>query len=203
MLREIKKIFAAIFVGIIAVALCATPVNAISLTNLERVSEDSESIEINEATEGYDFDANFLAKNQELQYRATLINDEGNTIKIDNISLNESEYDFLEYSYDGINVDDTLSSGETKDITITVKTNSNDTAAVIEDYDLNIDYTIVEPVPDPDEPDTPNAPDTPEDGPETNPNTITTKNIITKTFDWWEHCYRSRNWCCSFPDCSK
>ena len=178
MLREIKKIFAAILVGIIAVALCATPVNAISLTNLERVSEDSESIEINEATEGYDFDANFLAKNQELQYRATLINDEGNTIKIDNISLNESEYDFLEYSYDGINVNDTLSSGETKDITITVKTNSNDTTTVVEDYDLNIDYTIVEPVPDPDEPDTP---DTPEDRPETNPNTITTKNIITKT----------------------
>ena len=84
----------------------------------------------------------------------------GNTritqIKITNISLNNSRYDFLEYSYDGISVDDVLEPGESKAITIAVRTNTNETSTVSEDYDLAISYTNISP--EPDDPDDPSVP---------------------------------------------
>lgn len=173
MFKRVKVILA----SFLATILWAAPTSAISLSSLEQISDASESIEINTPEEGYDFDANFLAKNQELAYKATIINDEALPIKIQSVDLNTSEYDFLEYSYDGIAVDDTLESGETKDIIVRVITNSNDTQTVNEDYNLSINYSQITPTPP--EPDTPE--DTPEDESTHNPETATTAIIKTTT----------------------
>ena len=168
------KRFGIFVVAAIATILWAFPVSAISLSSLEQISAPSENIEINEPESGYNFDANFLAKDQELIYSATITNDEDTEIKITNVSLNSSSYDFLEYSYDGISVDDVLEPGESKTITIAVRTNTNETSTVSEDYDLVINYANISPEPDdPDDPVTPDEPDTPEEQKDDNPNTAT------------------------------
>lgn len=186
--REIK-VFKGVrfFVAcVFASLLCSVSASAISLSSLEQISEPTEKIEINTPEEGYDFDANFLAKDQELQYKATIANDEELPVKIDSISLNESEYNFLEYSFEGIAVDDVIKVGETRDVFVIVKTNENDTSTVSEDYNLTLTYTQVKPEPQPgpqpgpeptpDDPDTPDTPDEPE-----NPETATTAVIKTGT----------------------
>jgi hypothetical protein len=147
MLKGIKTLIA----SVLAVALLASPASALTLSSLEKISSDSADIELNIPAEGYDFDATFLANNLELSYKATVENDEDLPIEIDAINLNSSEYDFLEYSYDGIEVGETIEIGESKKFTITVKTNTNSTQTVTEDYNLTLDYHKVSPTPEEDE----------------------------------------------------
>ena len=146
MFKGVKVFVASLF----AMLLCAAPASAISFSSLEQISEPTDNIEINTPEDGYAFDANFLAKNQELKYKTTLTNDESLPIKIENIDLNTSSYNFLEYSYDGISADDTIEAGATRDLIISVRTNSNDTSTVSEDYSLTTNYSQVQPEPDPD-----------------------------------------------------
>ena len=142
MLKKVKILLLSIFV---AAAFCAPNASALSVVSLEKTSEDTENIELNEPTEGYYFDANFLATEQTLTFKATIKNDDVNSIKINNVTLNESEHEFLEYSYDGIDIGEILQADSSKTFTITVKTNDKKPSTVTEDYDLNISYESIIP----------------------------------------------------------
>ena len=65
MFKGVKVFVASLF----AMLLCAAPASAISFSSLEQISEPTDNIEINTPEDGYAFDANFLAKNQELKYK--------------------------------------------------------------------------------------------------------------------------------------
>ena len=112
MLKGIKYFLASVFCAL--VFSCA-PTHALSVTSLERISPDSDQIEINEPSAGYSFDATFLDKNQTLSYNATITNETGGTAKIESINLTNSQHQFLEYSYSGLSIDGkTISSFETE-----------------------------------------------------------------------------------------
>ena len=180
MFKGVKVFVASLF----AMLLCAAPASAISFSSLEQISEPTDNIEVNTPEDDYAFDTNFLAKNQELKYKTTLTNDESLPIKIESIDLNTSSYNFLEYSYDGISADDTIETGATRDLIISVRTNSNDTSTVSEDYNLTINYSQVQPEPDPDpdpipDPDPTPDPDEPDADKPENPETATTAVVKT------------------------
>lgn len=172
--------------------------SALKLGELEPIYDSQSSIELNTPEEGYVFDATFLDKNQSLEYRATVTNDENRPLEITNITLNESEYDFLEYTYEGLSTGDILAPNESKDLSIFVKTNNNTTQTVDEDYNLNIEYIVSnpdprpepkpdptptpEPTPDPTPtPDPEPTPETPEEPSNENQNPNTNTGAIIKT----------------------
>ena len=185
-MRKIKKlgaIFAfAIFFSIFAQNFDA---HAIQQTELEPNFVASETIEINEAGEGYDFDVTLLDNNLEATYTTTVTNDSEKAIKIDSIDFHTSDYKFLEYDYDGISEGDEIASGESKVLTIKVSSNDKETQTVSEDYSLKVNYSEIDDPIDPDDPDTPEDQDTPEDpsDEEENPETISIKpNTIIALF---------------------
>ena len=138
--------------------------SALELTNLEPHYSDDSQIELLTPEDGYDFDANFLDNNQTLTYTATVRNDEDKAIKITAIDFTTSSFDFLDYSYDGIEIGSVIEANQSIDITITIQTNDQTTRTVDEDLSLNLNYQLIEnPVDptDPNQPETPENPDSP------------------------------------------
>jgi len=140
--KKVKLLFLSIFATL---TFCCANTSALTVVSLEKTSADSDSIELNAPSGDYQFDATFLDSNLTLEYLATIKNDESNSIKINSISLTESTHDFLEYSYDGLAVDDIIPAGGTKSFTISVRANANEPSTVTEDYDLHITYESVVP----------------------------------------------------------
>lgn len=192
-LRNKKNIFFGLCFAFLANLFAVNiDASALKLGELEPIYDSQSSIELNTLEEGYVFDATFLDKNQSLEYRTTVTNDENRPLEITNITLNESEYDFLEYTYEGLSTGDILAPNESKDLSIFVKTNNNTTQTVDEDYNLNIEYLVSnpDPKPKPDPTPTPEPTPDPEPTPETpeepsnenqNPNTNTGAIIKTGT----------------------
>jgi len=136
-----KKLFLGLFLALSA-SLFAPNISAsaLQLSDLEPTDNTTDAIELNEPQTPYNFDATFLDNNQSLEYEATILNDSENDVKFSNIELNNSSYDFFEYSYSGINASDVIKSGESKTIKLSVKTTDTATSTVNEDYNLQINY---------------------------------------------------------------
>lgn len=166
-----KKVLALIFSVLSFSLVFASNAKALTIGSLEPEYDSGAKIEINTPSDGNTFDVTFLAKNQNLTYRATITNNEAETIVITNLDLQTPNVDYLEYTFSGIAVGDKLAPGDSKEITLQISSNSNDTRTTVEDFKLSIHYhkdNAVNPNPDddpvnPEEPlDTPStsAPDT-------------------------------------------
>ena len=142
MCKKVKVFLASLFATL---AFSCANASALSVVSLEKVSADTDSIELSDPADGYDFDANFLDKNQTLQFKATIENTDASSVKLGEITLNSSEHDFLEYSYSGIESGETIPGNSLKSFIITVKTNDNEPSTVTEDYNLDISYESVIP----------------------------------------------------------
>lgn len=196
-MRKIKKL-GAIFAFAILFSIF-TPnfdAHAIQQTELEPNFVASETIEINDASEGYDFDVTLLDNNLEATYTTTVTNDSEKSIKIDSIDFHTSDYKFLEYDYAGISEGDEIASGESKVLTIKVSSNDKETQTVSEDYSLKVNYSEIDDPIDPDDPDTPEDQDAPEDpsDEEENPETISITRILSSPYS---HLPLSADFCLS------
>ena len=169
-LRNKKNIFFGLCFAFLANLFAANiDASALKLGELEPIYDSQSSIELNTPEEGYVFDATFLDKNQSLEYRTTVTNDENRPLEITNITINESEYNFLEYTYEGLSAGDILAPNESKDLSIFAKTNDNTTQTVDEDYNLNIEYLVSNPDPGPKPDPTPTPEPTPDPTPTPDP----------------------------------
>ena len=161
--KGILGIFLACFISLFASSFSAS---ALQLTELEPKIDTNAKVELNEAEGPYNFDVTLLDKNQTVEYDATITNDSAYDIEIDSIEINNSEYDFLEYSFAGAASTDVINAGDTKTIQIFVKSNSANTRTVDEDLNLQIHYKELE------------SSTTPEEESE-NPNTNTGRAFLT------------------------
>lgn len=139
-----KKVLALIFSVLSFSLIFASSTNALTMSVLEPEYAINSKIEFNAPTDGNTFDVTFLAKNQNLTFKTTITNDLEDTIEITQIDFNDSTYDFLEYSYDGIAIGDELAPGESKNLTFRIASNNQQTRTIAEDYKFTIHYHKVE-----------------------------------------------------------
>lgn len=113
-LRDIKRILGTFLILATSFFASSVPVSALQLSELEpKISADAK-VELNEAESPYDFDVTLLDKNQTVEYDATIKNDSTYDIEINSVEINNSNYDFLEYSFDGISSSDVINTNDTK-----------------------------------------------------------------------------------------
>ena len=157
-LRDIKRLLGTFLILATSFFASSAPVSALQLSELEpKISADAK-VELNEAESPYDFDVTLLDKNQTVEYDATITNDSTYDIEINSVEINNSNYDFLEYSFDGISSSDVINTNDTKTIKIFVKTNEANTSTVNEDLNLQIHFKELDSsTPPEDEPDNPNT----------------------------------------------
>ena len=110
------------------------------LSELEPIISADAKVELNEAESPYNFDVTLLDKNQTVEYDATITNDSTYDIEINSVEINNSNYDFLEYSFDGAASSDVINTNDTKTIKIFVKSNDANTRTVNEDLNLQIHF---------------------------------------------------------------
>ena len=139
-----KKVLACFFSVLTFSLVFASNTNALTMSALEPQYAPNSKIELNTPTDGNTFDVTFLAKNQNLTYKATITNDQEDSIEITQIDFNDSYYDFLEYSYDGITVGDEIEPGESKIVTLNISSNNQRTRTVEEDFKFTIHYHKIE-----------------------------------------------------------
>ena len=148
----LKKVLACFF-SVLTFSLILFSSNATALTMGSLEPEyTGDKIEINTPEDEYSFDVTFLDKNQNLTYKTTLTNDETVPIVITKIDLKNSERNFIEYSYNGVAVNDELQPDETKELTLSIGTNDQNTVTSTEDFKLSIHYHKIateEPTPEP------------------------------------------------------
>lgn len=166
MYKKIKSLFlgAALFSMLFAPALLSNLTHALAIQELTPEYATGSKIEFNTPEEGYSFDVTFLAQNQNLTYKTTLQNDGEQTIVITSLDLQTPTADYLQYSFDGIAAGDELAPGDSKEITIQISSNNNDTHTTAEDFKFSIHYHTVNPTPN----DEPENPEEPLDVPDTN-----------------------------------
>lgn len=157
-LRDIKRILGTFLILATSFFTSSAPVSALQLSELEpKISADAK-VEFNEAESPYDFDVTLLDKNQTVEYDATITNDSTYDIEINSVEINNSNYDFLEYSFDGVASSDVINTNDTKTIKIFVKSNDANTRTVNEDLNLQIHFKELDSsTPSEDEPDNPNT----------------------------------------------
>ena len=150
-----KRICSFIASALFMALLLPTNAHAIELTQLTPNFDATENLEIiTPPTEGYNFELNILANDQTADYSATIRNDHDVDIKVTSIDFSDSEYEFLDYSYDGIYIGDIIPAGSSKTISLTIKSSSTTTRTITEDYSLVIHYEKVSPPSDSDNPNT-------------------------------------------------
>ena len=142
---RIRRASFAIVSAIFASLFSFSSASALKLSELTPSYDSDAKIEFNAAAEEYDFDVNFLANNQTLQYSAKVRNDNGKDIKVTDITLKSPEHDFFEYDYSGIEIGDTLKSGDEQEIILSINTNSQPTRTSEEDFVLSLKYDEIEP----------------------------------------------------------
>ncbi len=159
-----KKVLALVFSVLSLSLVFASSAKALTMGSLEPEYASGSKIEFNTPADGNTFDVTFLAKNQNLTYKTTITNDNENASKITNIELKTPEYDFLEYTFNGLAIGDELAPNATRELTINISSNSNDTHTVEDDFKLSIHFHTLttEPTPTP----TPAPTPTPEPKPE-------------------------------------
>jgi uncharacterized repeat protein (TIGR02543 family) len=109
--------------------------------NISPNFENTEKIkDITPPSEGYDFELSVFDKSQSAEYSATVENTNPNDIKITDIVTSTPAADFLEYSYDGISIDDVIKAGESKSFSIIVRTNDGETTTLSDDFTLTLNY---------------------------------------------------------------
>ncbi len=135
-----KKVLALIFSVLSFSLVFASNAKALTIGSLEPEYDSGAKIEFNTPSDGNTFDVTFLAKNQNLTYRATITNDEAETIVITNLDLQTPNVDYLQYSFSGIAINDELAPGSSKIITIQISSNNNETHTTAEDFKLSIHY---------------------------------------------------------------
>ena len=157
-LRDIKRVLGTFLILATSFFASSVPVSALQLSELEPIISADAKVELNEAESPYNFDVTLLDKNQTVEYDATITNDSTYDIEIDSVEINNSYYDFLEYSFDGVSNSDVINSNGTKTIKIFVKTNDANTRTVNEDLNLQLHYKELDSsIPSEDEPDNPNT----------------------------------------------
>ncbi len=181
-----KKVLALIFSVLSFSLVFASSAKALTMGSLESEYDSGAKIEINTPSDENTFDVTFLAKNQNLTYRTTLTNDETDPIVITRVDLKNSERNFIEYDFSGIAVDDELQPGDSKELTLIIRTNEQNTITSVDDFKLSIHYhKVVTEEPNPDETPIDNPTDKPEDNPEnkTPEKELEVPNTNTKTPD--------------------
>ena len=115
----------------------------IELTELTPVSKSDEDILI-EPDPGENFKITFIRENQEVVYKAVLKNTENENITVKNIEI-PNRNELLAYTYNGIKKGDMLQAGETREITISIRTlDKNNNINVDENFLFIVNYDRLE-----------------------------------------------------------
>ena len=145
MIRRKKRSFFGIFLAsVFSLFAFSSSASALQLTELEPKIDTSAKVELNEPESPYDFDVTLLDKNQTVEYDATITNDSAYDIEITSVEINNSDYAFLNYTFDGLANSDVINASESKTIRLFVNTNDTSTSTVAEDLNLQIHYKELE-----------------------------------------------------------
>ncbi len=139
-MRRLLRLFLVAVLAAFCVSANVSAAGGIELVSLEPTFT-SDAIEINETPSGYNFSITLLDSNLELNYDAVIKNNENSNITIESIDFTNSSYDFLEYSYEGISIGDTIGKEELRNIKLTIRTNAAEKQAVSEVFNLSFTYS--------------------------------------------------------------
>ena len=139
-MRRLLRLFLVAVLAAFCVSANVSAAGGIELVSLEPTFT-SDAIEINKTPSGYNFSVTLLDSNLELNYDAVIKNNENSNITIESIDFTNSSYDFLEYSYEGISIGDTIGKEELRNIKLTIRTNAAEKQAVSEVFNLSFTYS--------------------------------------------------------------
>ena len=103
--------------------------------------EENPSIIRNNPLENERFNLTFLDSNLEAKYKVVIKNTDEDDITLDDVVLNKPTAEFFEFSFDGVQKSDVIKVGETKELTVSVKTNDLSKKSLKENFNLKLKYT--------------------------------------------------------------